>query len=124
MRAADQFFGSPYNPTQQRTTALSSSQSFACNDGFSPLPPPIPDSSVTTGADSDVNSTQNELSRYFGHMSTQSSVLIAELFGSAQENETGCSNSGTIKITVEDDFSHPWGIRGHHVIIKIDLSGL
>lgn len=55
-------------------------------------------------------------------MSTQSSASLAELFGTAHEHEIEYSNNGTVKITVEDDFSHPWGIRGHHIIIKIDLS--
>jgi len=74
--------------------------------------------------DAKLNRTQSELSRYFGPMSNQSSASIAELFGTAHEKGVGCSGSGTIQITVEDDFSHPWGIKGHRVIIRIEHPGL
>ncbi|KIM74500.1 hypothetical protein PILCRDRAFT_828206 [Piloderma croceum F 1598] len=63
--------------------------------------------------------TQSNLSRYFAGLSSKSSdpSSASTPTSTSAKQSRGCG--GTIGITVEDDFTHPLGVKGHRVLVIV-----
>jgi len=131
------------SPISQSTTALSSSSTFACLcshtltisralTALNHLYTPFAGSTVTASpthkktalsANANANSkkplrhTQSDLSRYFDASVLGKSFGSSPGSGSGMGSTTNCG--GTIKVTVEDDYSHALVVKGHRVIVEV-----
>ena len=128
------FVCSRREPIAQFKTTLSSSQTFAClcshtNTSVAnpTLPDTTPSSSTPDESKIDPNGTQRNLLHYFNGRSGKYSTAVSTPFstsvgpekrGTGQGMRIGCG--GTIKVTVEDDSSHPLGIKGHRIVINVE----
>jgi hypothetical protein len=134
---------SQHMPTaQSTTTTLSSTQTFACPCAHTTITNTTSPSSSTSKPDAskpNLKPAQSGLSRYFGGVFPESSSAFstpAPAYGELVKGGTsgpvngevgegtgmgmGAGCGGKVEVTVEEDFSHPLGIRGQRVLVLVE----